>query len=239
MRVGGENPSARRPKLDSIFPPEQDPPERVSEGSPDAARPAANPGIRGGGPARTRRGWASFSEAPARALNRTVALKLALAGAYAARASEERFQREAEAVAALRPRTWCRSTMSVSPKVAPTSRWSSSRAAVSPRPRNPPRPARLPSILRSLSGALQSAHNAGIIHRDLKPANVLLDEDGTPKISDFGLSRRIDDAASLTLNGAVIGTPSYMAPEQAAGDRAALGAAVDIYALRVRSSTNF
>ena len=69
------------------------------------------------------------------------------------------------------------------------------------------------------------------MHRDLKPGNILLTEDGTPKVTDFGLARRLEGDGGLTLSGAAVGTPSYMAPEQARGDKGALGPATDVYAL--------
>ncbi|HLW68668.1 MAG TPA: serine/threonine-protein kinase, partial [Gemmataceae bacterium] len=87
------------------------------------------------------------------------------------------------------------------------------------------------ALLGVLAHAIGYAHRAGVIHRDLKPGNILLTTDGSPKIADFGLARKLEDETHLTHTGAVVGTPSYMAPEQAAGETAAVGPAVDIYAL--------
>src|SRR5262249_35136959 len=86
------------------------------------------------------------------------------------------------------------------------------------------------ALVERLAEALHPAHQANVIHRDLKPANVLLAADGTPKVTDFGLARKLDDVGQ-TQSGAVMGTPSYMAPEQAGGRSKELGPACDVYAL--------
>jgi predicted Ser/Thr protein kinase len=93
----------------------------------------------------------------------------------------------------------------------------------------PTRPA--VELVATLAGAIQHAHERGIIHRDLKPANVLLDEEGRPHITDFGLAHRVQEGEGLTLDGDVLGTPGYMAPEQAVGLAKEVGPAADIFGL--------
>jgi WD40 repeat protein len=86
-------------------------------------------------------------------------------------------------------------------------------------------------LVAVLARAIGDAHRLGIVHRDLKPANVLLEDDGTPKIVDFGLAKTLDGDSSLTRSGVFCGTPSYAAPEQAEGLSRSVGPAADIYAL--------
>ena len=95
----------------------------------------------------------------------------------------------------------------------------------------PQPPGRAAELVLTLAHAMHYAHQQGVVHRDLKPANVLLAEDGTPKITDFGLAKNLDLDHEQTRSGAVVGTPSYMAPEQAAGSTRQVGPAADIYAL--------
>jgi serine/threonine protein kinase len=93
----------------------------------------------------------------------------------------------------------------------------------------PPREA--VALAETLARAVQCVHDHGVVHRDLKPANILLAADGTPKVADFGLAKRLDADPGLTESRAVLGTASYMAPEQAAGRTKEAGPAADVYAL--------
>src|SRR5207253_9991936 len=86
-------------------------------------------------------------------------------------------------------------------------------------------------LVETLARAVHYAHQHGILHRDLKPANVLLTAEGLPKIADFGLAKLTAADAGQTQSGTVLGTPSYIAPEQARGQTKNLGPAVDVYSL--------
>jgi serine/threonine-protein kinase len=97
--------------------------------------------------------------------------------------------------------------------------------------RQPQPPRNAAYLIETLARAMAYAHQHGIIHRDLKPANVLLTSHGIRKIADFGLAKRLEVDASPTKSGALLGTPSYMAPEQARGEIHGVGPAADIYAL--------
>jgi serine/threonine-protein kinase len=93
----------------------------------------------------------------------------------------------------------------------------------------PPREAA--ALLAKVAAAVDAAHGRGVLHRDLKPSNILLDERGEPRVSDFGLAKRLENEMTVTHTGAILGTPCYMSPEQAAGSRGDVGPASDVWSL--------
>ena len=177
-----------------------------------------------------------------KSLDRIVALKIVLGGSAATRADLARFRGEAETAAQLNhphivpvyevgEHDGCRTSRCA------TSRHDARRAAR----RRPAAGREAARVLAPVARAIAKAHQKGVLHRDLKPSNILIDVEGRPYVSDFGLAKRLvpdapDDARTqpfgpLTQTGAILGTPGYMSPEQAAGSRGTIGVSTDIYSL--------
>jgi serine/threonine protein kinase len=165
-------------------------------------------------------------------LNRIVALKMILAGQHAGEEARARFLVEAEAIAAVRhPGIVQIHDYGTYGELAFFVLEFCAGGSLAGRLAGRPLPAReAADLVEQVARGIQAAHDKGIIHRDLKPGNVLLDENGRPKVTDFGLARRVEGSSGLTQTGAVMGTPSYMAPEQAT-DSKTVGPGADVYAL--------
>ncbi len=166
-------------------------------------------------------------------LNRPVALKMILAGQLANETDVRRFYTEAEAAAKLDH-----------PGVVPIFEVGQHEGqhyfsmgfvegqSLSRHAAEGPLPAReAADLIRRVSEAIEYAHQRGVIHRDLKPANILLDKNGNPRVTDFGLAKKLEGDSGLTGSGQIMGTPSYMSPEQAGGKRGEVGPAADVYAM--------
>jgi predicted Ser/Thr protein kinase/tetratricopeptide (TPR) repeat protein len=166
-------------------------------------------------------------------LKRLVALKMILSHAHAGPEERARFQTEAEAVARLQhPNIVQVYEVGEHDGLSYFSLEFVEGGSLTQRLAGGPLPADAAALLAvSLARAMHHAHQRGVVHRDLKPANVLLSADGEPKIADFGLARKLETDSGQTRSGAILGTPSYMAPEQAAGDTHRAGPAADTYAL--------
>ncbi len=166
-------------------------------------------------------------------LNRVVAVKMILAGQLATKADHDRFHSEAQAAALLDH-----------PNIVPIfeigeqegqhyfsmgyvdGRSLAARLADGPLP-----PKAAAELVATVAEAVEYAHRQGVIHRDIKPSNILVDSRGCPRVTDFGLAKRVDSGSDLTATGQILGTPSFMPPEQAAGQINAVGPAADVYAL--------
>jgi tRNA A-37 threonylcarbamoyl transferase component Bud32 len=164
--------------------------------------------------------------------DRIVALKMILAGSHASAGELDRFRTEGEAIARL-----------LHPNIVQvyevgehddlpffSLEFCPGGSLATKLGGTPLPPKEAAALVEKLAQAMAVAHLKNVVHRDLKPANVLLAEDGTPKVSDFGLAKKLDDDGQ-THTGAIMGTPSYMAPEQADGRTDEIGPSADIYAL--------
>ncbi len=166
-------------------------------------------------------------------LNRPVALKMILAGQLANDTDVKRFYTEAEAAANLDH-----------PGIVPiyevgqhdTQHYFSmgfveGQSLAQRLADGPLLPREAAELMAKVAEAIEYAHRRGLIHRDLKPGNILLDQNGNPRVTDFGLAKRLQGDSGLTGSGQIMGTPSYMPPEQAGGNRGAVGPAADVYSL--------
>jgi serine/threonine protein kinase len=164
-------------------------------------------------------------------LNRVVALKMILAGQLASEADVRRFYGEARAAAALQhPNIVAVHEVGAHQGQHYFSMDFVEGTSLAALVRdNPLPPAEAARLVEAVARAIHFAHRRGTLHRDLKPANILLDPFGQPRVTDFGLAKRLEGDAGLTATGAVVGTPSYMPPEQANGQ--SVGPAADIYSL--------
>jgi serine/threonine protein kinase/tetratricopeptide (TPR) repeat protein len=225
--ITGHDPAADQAPTKTLDMPVGAIPHIVSEGRTPSVPGYVIEGILGRG------GMGVVYKARQLSLKRTVALKMILAGAHAGPDLLARFRMEAEAVAHLQHPNivqiyeigdqdgLCYFSLEYVDG-------GSLAAQLAGGPRPPEDAARYVEVL---ARTMHYCHQKGIVHRDLKPANVLLTAEGTPKVTDFGLAKQLEGDAGQTRSGAVIGTPSYMAPEQAAGRTRAIGPATDVYAL--------
>jgi WD40 repeat protein len=166
-------------------------------------------------------------------LNRTVALKMILSAAHAGSNDLTRFRREAEVIGKLQHPNIVQIIDVGESEGKPyfSLEFIDGGSLADQLDGTPWRLRQAAQMISKLSEAAFFAHERGIVHRDLKPANILLAADGTPKITDFGLAKQINESTGPTQSGSILGTPSYMAPEQAEGKAREVGPAADIYAL--------
>src|SRR6266403_117952 len=178
-----------------------------------------------------------------KSLNRTVALKVISLGQWASEAHVKRFRREAEAAARLEHPCIvpiyevgerdgsCYFSMKFVEGGQLDEVVRSATADSSCGEREPMPPRRAAELIAKVARTVHYAHEHGILHRDIKPGNILLDKNGEPHLTDFGLARLVEADSTVTGTLEVLGTPSYMAPEQAAGNNTDISRKTDVYGL--------
>ncbi|MCI0540855.1 MAG: serine/threonine-protein kinase [Verrucomicrobiales bacterium] len=168
-----------------------------------------------------------------RTLDRIIALKLLVAGEYASLEARQRFRVEAETTAQLQhPGIVAVHDVGETEGLPWLAMDFVEGKNLGDLVREQPLPGRRAAeIVRTVAEALQHAHERGVLHRDLKPSNILIDAEGRPRVTDFGVARRFDRDATLTSTGQVLGSPGYIAPEQAFGSGSAVGPPTDVYGL--------
>ena len=168
-------------------------------------------------------------------LNRIVALKTIVAAEHASSEQRSRFRTEAEAVARLQHPNIIQIHEIGQHNGLPffSMEFVAGGSLAEHLARDPHPAEEAARTVEILARAVQAAHDRGVVHRDLKPGNILLTEQGLLKVTDFGLAKQVDTDSGHTQTGSVLGTPSYMAPEQAAGATSQIGPASDVYALGV------
>jgi WD40 repeat protein/tRNA A-37 threonylcarbamoyl transferase component Bud32/tetratricopeptide (TPR) repeat protein len=166
-------------------------------------------------------------------LNRTVAVKMIRSGAFASKEFVQRFRVEASAAAVLQhPNIVAVHEVGVHEGQHFFSMDYVAGQNLAQMVRDGPLPAnRAARYVQRIAEAIHYAHQSGILHRDLKPSNVLVDQNDQPRVTDFGLAKQLNSESSATLTGEVMGTPGYMPPEQASGNRGAVKAWSDVYSL--------
>jgi serine/threonine protein kinase len=180
-----------------------------------------------------RGGMGVIFKARHKALDRIVALKMILGGQLLSSTSIERFHREARAAAALdHPGIVTVHEVGEIEGQHYLTMTFIDGCSLSAHVRDGLLPAQMTAaLMRDVARAVAYAHSRGVVHRDLKPENILIDRSGRPRVTDFGLAKRAEDDSQLTNAGDVVGTPSYMAPEQARGQIDRINALTDVYSL--------
>jgi formylglycine-generating enzyme required for sulfatase activity len=167
-----------------------------------------------------------------RSLNRIVAVKMILAGQLAGEGDIQRFRSEAEAAAHLQHPNivGIYEIGHVSGRHFFSMQFVEGKSLSQIIRQDQPSPRSAVECLRTVTDAVEYAHSKGVLHRDLKPSNILVDAAGVPHLTDFGVAKRLREDTQLTATGAVVGTPSYMPPEQAMGEKA-IDCRADVYSL--------